>query len=235
MARIVKEEEYAIKRNEILDVAQQLVFTKGFEQMSIQDILDELHISKGAFYHYFDSKVALLDGLMDHMMDDAEGLLRPIVEDKNLPAIEKIQRFFSAGSRWKTDRKSFMLDLLRVWYTDANALVRQKQEATYLQRLAPMLAQIVHQGIAEGTMKTAFPDQVSGMLWGLAQGIEDDIAELLLADPPPGDALQRLESIMGAYAEAIERILGAPAGSLPLADVDLLKEWITEPAGEKRA
>jgi AcrR family transcriptional regulator len=32
-----------------------LVFTKGFEQMSIQDILDELHISKGAFYHYFDS------------------------------------------------------------------------------------------------------------------------------------------------------------------------------------
>ena len=128
-----------------------------------------------------------------------------------------------------------MLDLLRVWYTDANALVRQKQEATYLQRLAPMLAQIVHQGIAEGTMKTAFPDQVSGMLWGLAQGIEDDIAELLLADPPPGDALQRLESIMGAYAEAIERILGSPAGSLPLADVDLLKEWITEPGGEKRA
>jgi AcrR family transcriptional regulator len=49
MARTVKEEEYAVKRKEIVDVAQRLVYTKGFDQMSIQDILDELHISKGAF------------------------------------------------------------------------------------------------------------------------------------------------------------------------------------------
>lgn len=53
MPRVVKEEEYAVKCNEILDVAQHLVYTKGYQQMSIQDILDELKISKGAFYHYF--------------------------------------------------------------------------------------------------------------------------------------------------------------------------------------
>ena len=38
MARTVKEEDYAVKRKEILDVAQRLVYTKGYEQMSIQDI-----------------------------------------------------------------------------------------------------------------------------------------------------------------------------------------------------
>ncbi len=54
MARIVK--EYSVRRNEILDAARQLVYTKGYEQMTIQDILDYLQISKGAFYHYFDSK-----------------------------------------------------------------------------------------------------------------------------------------------------------------------------------
>ena len=235
MPRVVKEEEYAVKRNEILEVAQRLIYTKGYEQMSIQDILNELHISKGAFYHYFDSKVALLDALLEQMMDNAEELLRPIAEDKNLPAIEKIQRFFSAGSRWKTDRKSFMLDLLRVWYTDANALVRQKQETTTLRRLEPMLTEIVCQGIAEGVMSTTYPEQVGGMLWGLAQGIEDDIAELLLADALPADALQRLEAIMGAYAEAMERILGAPAGSLPLVDTVLLKEWVTPPTENKKS
>ena len=235
MARIVKEDEYAVKRNEILNVAQRLVFIKGFEQMSIQDILDELHISKGAFYHYFDSKVTLLDGLLERMMEDAEALLRPIVEDESLSAIEKVQRFFTSASRWKTDQKSFMLDLLRVWYTDGNALVRQKQEASYLRHFAPMLAKIVHQGISEGTMNTAFPDQVAGMLWGLGQGIEDEISELLLTETPPTDALQRLESVMGAYTEAMERILGAPAGSLPLTDVELLKEWVAEPAKEKSA
>ena len=39
MARTVKEQEYATKRNEILDIARKLVYTKGYEQMSIQDIL----------------------------------------------------------------------------------------------------------------------------------------------------------------------------------------------------
>ena len=56
MARILKEEEHTAKRNEILDAALQLVYSKGYEKMTIQDILDQLQISKGAFYHYFDSK-----------------------------------------------------------------------------------------------------------------------------------------------------------------------------------
>jgi AcrR family transcriptional regulator len=60
MARIVKEEEYLARRNEILDASLRLVYSKGYDKMTIQDILDQLHISKGAFYHYFDSKVAVL-------------------------------------------------------------------------------------------------------------------------------------------------------------------------------
>ena len=70
MARIVKEQAYAEKRNEILDVAQRLVYTKGYEQMTIQDILDDLQISKGAFYHYFDSKQALLEALIERMLQE---------------------------------------------------------------------------------------------------------------------------------------------------------------------
>jgi AcrR family transcriptional regulator len=226
MARLVNEAEYAIKRNEILDAAQRLVYSRGYEQMSIQDILNELNISKGAFYHYFDSKQALLDGLVERMLDEVAQVLRPIVEAHDLPAIAKLLRYFDIGNRWKIARKSFMLDLMRVWYNDANALVRQKQSAAAIKRIAPMLAQIVRQGISEGVFTTAHPDQIASMIWGLSQGISDDVAGLLLADPPPADALSRLQAVLGAYSEAMERMLGAPPGSLPLADVDLLKEWL---------
>jgi AcrR family transcriptional regulator len=234
MARIVKEEEYAVKRKEILEAAQKLVYSHGYEQMSIQDILDELGISKGAFYHYFDSKQALLDGLVDQMLDEAELVLRPILE-ADLPAIEKLRRYFDTGSRWKTDRKAFMLDLLRVWYTDSNALVRQKQEAAAMKRVAPMLAEIIRQGVSEGVFTTAYPNEIGSMVWGLAQGISDNVARLLLSDEPQPDAFHHLEAILGAYSDALERILGAPPGSLPLADVNLLKEWVTEPAQDKKA
>ena len=64
MARAVKEQEYVAKRNGILDAMQRFVYTKGYEQMTIQDILDDLQISKGAFYHYFDSKQAVLEALV---------------------------------------------------------------------------------------------------------------------------------------------------------------------------
>jgi AcrR family transcriptional regulator len=229
MPRVVIEEEYAVKRNEILEAAHRLVYTKGYEKMSIQDILDELSISKGAFYHYFDSKQALLDGLVERMLDDAEQVLQPIVEASDLPAIQKLQRYFDSGGRWKTARKSFMLDIMRVWYTDSNALVRQKQEAASIKRIAPMLTEIVKQGLDEGVFTTTYPDQIGSMIWGLAQGISDHVAELLLIETPQPDALQRLEAIIGAYSEALERILGAPAGSLPLMDVELLQEWVTLP------
>ena len=101
MARSVNEKEYALKRNQILDVTQRLVYTKGYEQMAIQDILVDLQISKGAFYHYFDSKPALLEALIERFAQEALELLNPIVQDPHLPALEKLQRFFDTAVRWK--------------------------------------------------------------------------------------------------------------------------------------
>ena len=226
MPRIVKEEDYAARRNEILDVARKLVYTKGYDLMSIQDILDELKISKGAFYHYFESKQALLDGLIERMLDDGEQVLRPIVEAKDMTAIEKFRRYFDAAGRWKVAQKSFMLDLFRVWHADANAIMRKKQETASIKRIAPMLAVIVRQGMDEGVFSTQYPEQFGNIFLGLSHGFEEELVELLLTDHPPPDALQRLEAVIGAYSASIERILGAPPGSLPLGDINVLKEWL---------
>lgn len=227
MPRVVKEEDYAARRKEILDVARQLVYSKGYEQMSIQDILDALKISKGAFYHYFDSKQNLLDGLIEQMLDQADQVLRPIVEDTNLSAIEKLRGYFEASGRWKVSQKAFVLELLRVWRTDANAIMRQKQEAASIKHISPMLAEIIRQGIAEGVFSTKYPDQFGGMLVGLSRGFEEAAAELLLSDHPPSDAVAQLEAAVGAYSDSVERILGAPSGSLPLIEIGNLKEWFS--------
>ena len=62
MARTLDPAAHALRRDEFVDAAQRLIQSRGYEQMSIQDVLDELGASKGAFYHYFDSKEGLLDG-----------------------------------------------------------------------------------------------------------------------------------------------------------------------------
>lgn len=223
MARIVK--EHTIRRNEILDVAQRLVYTKGYEQMAIQDILDELQIAKGTFYHYFDSKQALLEALIERMLETVEQILLSIVHDPHLPALEKFQHFMNSMSRWKIAQKAFLLALLRVWYTDDNAFVRQKLRAGTITRITPLMTVIIRQGIREGVLTTSYPDQVGEVVLSLAQDLGETLGWLLLSFDPQRDDLERAESTVAVYTDAIERVLGAPKGSLELADTEILKEW----------
>jgi len=232
MARVVKEEEYAAKRKEILDVARQLVFSKGYGQMSIQDILDALKISKGAFYHYFDSKPALLDGLLEVMIAEGEAVLTPVATDPELGAIEKFTRYFNVAGRFKTERKEFLLALLRVWYADGNAIVRQKQQTLAVDHVAPLVATMIRQGVEEGVFTVRHPEQTAKVIMALAVSVGDAWATLLLAPEPPPDAEQQIVNSVAAYSEAVERVLGAPPGSLPLMNDELVKEWLPT-VGEK--
>lgn len=49
------------RRGELLAAAEKLFYTKGYENTSVQDILDAVGFSKGGFYHHFDSKLAVLE------------------------------------------------------------------------------------------------------------------------------------------------------------------------------
>jgi len=227
MARIVK--EHAVRRNEILDVAQRLVYTKGYEQMTIQDILDDLQISKGAFYHYFDSKQALLEAITERLQNEVERLLIPIAQDAHLSALAKLQRFFPTLSGWKTARRTFLLTLMRVLYADDNAIFRQKVRVLAIERITPLLTAIINQGIREGVLTTAYPEQVGEVIISLGWDLGDTLARLLLSSEPGRDDFPHAERIVATYADALERILGAPSGSLSIIDPQMLQEWFVTP------
>lgn len=234
MARIANETERTLKRNEILDVAQRLVYTRGYEQMSIQDIINELKISKGAFYYYFDSKPALLEALIERLMKEAEQFLAPILQDPSLPALEKLERYFDTVARWKSARKSYLLGILRVWYADDNAIVRQKVTAGGVRWFIPTLTAVIQQGVHEGTIRTPFPAQVGEVVMALMMELGNSIARSILAlgseqDPlRRSEGLRQMEETVLAYTDAIERVLGAPGGSIKLFDPSTLREWIAE-------
>lgn len=227
MARIVKEDEYNVRRNEILESAQRFVYTRGYEQMAIQDILDDLQISKGGFYHYFTSKQALLEALIERMMLEAEQVITPIVQDPNLPALEKFQRFFDTTARWKTARKAIILALLQGWYSDGNAIVRQKASAAGIKWYAPLLTEIIRQGIREGVMNNPYPDQIGEVILALMLGMGDAMVGLFIPDGLHPDDLPQLEATLAAYTDALERILGIHTGSIQLSDTATLQEWVT--------
>lgn len=232
MARTIKEEDYTQKRNEILDTAYRLVMTKGYEQMTIQDVISALGISKGAFYHYFDSKQALLAGLIERIRETSQAALAPIIENPEMTALEKIQAYFTSAQRWKSGQKDYMLQLLKVWYDDDNALVRQKVYATTAKYFASELGKVIHQGVEEGAFTTPYPDQAAGMMISLLTAWGDEFAQALFNQRENGTVMPEnvtggnLEVTLAAYNHAVEQVLGAKPGTLQLIDVETLREWM---------
>ena len=230
VARTVKPEEYNAKRNEILDAAQRLIYSKGYERMTLQNILSELSMSSGAFYHYFGSKPAVLEALIERMQQEAEVMLLPIVYDPDLSAVEKLQRFMAALEQASTARKAFVADLVRVWFADDNAIVREKVYEAMRQRRAPLLTEIIQQGIEEGIFTTTYPKQVGEVILFLARGIGSTAARLMLSWEGAQDdqhVIDELVETYAAYSDVLERVLGAPAGSLPRPNAEAVKTLVS--------
>ena len=227
MPRIIKEHEYALRRNQIIDTTLKLVYSKGYGQMTIQDILDNLHISKGAFYHYFDSKASVLEALVERMVGEMEPLLRSIVNDSSSSALEKLQQYYATAVRWKTEQKELLFELIRIWYADENLIVRQKLTAKTLERISPLLTKIIQQGVREGVFDTAYPEFISQVNLYLLQGLSDAFVELLFAPEEEPAAVQRSVALFAAYNDALVRILGAPKDSIQLMDQETLADWFS--------
>ncbi len=236
MVRTINKEEHAVKRNEILDVALRLVYSKGYDKMTIQDILDQLQISKGAFYHYFESKADVLEALVERMaVEQVESHIMTIVQNPDLNAIEKLQGYFDTSVQWKTSQKDFIMQLTRVWYSDENALARQKMFNMMVRHVTPLFVEIIKQGVQEGVFSTPYPEYASQVNINLILGLGDTFARILLSEEAKDrHAIQEAENIIIAYNDALERILGAPKGSLHLMDTVAIKDWFPQEDTEQK-
>jgi AcrR family transcriptional regulator len=229
MARILKEQEHTAKRNEILDAALQLVYSKGYEKMTIQDILDHLQISKGAFYHYFNSKVDVLEAVVERMAtEQVEPIFLAIVEDPNIPALEKLHRYFDMSTRWKTSKRAFVTELVKIWYSDENALARQKMLARTVEHMGPFFTEIIKQGVREGVFTTPYPEVTAQVIVNLIYDLAYASGQMFIAeDVKESDNLRRIETIYEAYSDVLERVLGAPKGSIQFMTAEALKIWFS--------
>lgn len=225
MARTVNATLRTVRRDAFLDVAQRLVQTKGYEAMSIQDVLDELEASKGAFYHYFDSKRALLEAVVERFADGAMASLAPVLDDSRLPALTKLERVFAGIANLKAEQKELMLAIIEVWNSDGNAIVREKVRRLSERIMIPLFSAVVQQGLDEGTVHVDSPDQTAAVLVSLMLGFQQKATDLFIARQSGAIPFEAVRRSIAAYTEAFDRILGVPKGSLTLTDDKTLRFW----------
>jgi len=216
---------HTVRRDAFLDVAQRLIQTKGYEAMSIQDLLDQLEASKGAFYHYFGSKQKLLEAVVERFADGAMASLAPILSDPELPALKKLERLFSGIASLKAEQKDLMLAIIEVWNSDGNAIVREKVRRLSERIMVPLLSAVVTQGVDEGTLQVDSPDEMAKVLASLMLGFQQQATDLFIARQAGAITFEVVQRAVAANTEAFERILGVPKGSITLTDEPTLRFW----------
>ena len=225
MPRKVNVEVHQVRKDAFLDVAQRLIQTKGYEQMSIQDVLDELETSRGALYHYFDSKEALLNGVVQRFADSGMSVVAPILADPNLPALRKLEKVLGGIATYKAEHGEVVLAIMGVWNSDGNALVREKLRRLSAPRLEPILSAVIRQGIDEGLIQSDSPEEMARVTVYLMQGYWELAGGYLIARQAGTLNLDDVLRTHAAFTQAFERVLGIPPGSVTLADEETLRNW----------
>ena len=75
-----------LRKKQILDTAEALFAERGYEETGVQDILDVLHLSKGSFYHHFESKEQVLQRICENR---AQAAAERYLAEKTLDILEQ--------------------------------------------------------------------------------------------------------------------------------------------------
>ena len=181
-------------------------------------IIEANSISKGTFYHYFESKEDLLNCLVDRITDQVTEEISRALAVEGLDAITRLNTLFITSSRWKAANREALMAIVKPMFAEENLRMRRKMSERSTAVVKPMIESIIRQGVAEGAFHTEYPEETAELIFRLGDGVRDGAATLLLEmDEKPGnwDAILRW---LDCYQVSVERILGAPAGSLKLAD-----------------
>tara|TARA_B110000438_G_scaffold25447_1_gene23805 strand:+ start:60 stop:818 length:759 start_codon:yes stop_codon:yes gene_type:complete len=213
------------RKEEFLDLAEELFADLGYENTSVDRLISGLGVSKGAFYHHFKSKSDLLDAALERLLSRAEAQLEEVLAAK-APALEKLQKFIvTLDSATKQNRMS-SLQIGEFLLQDANAVLLVRHRRAARDRFVPVLTTIIEQGVGEGDFHLDNPQLVAQVVWEIGEAMEEALARpLILATDNPIEPNQFL-SIYNTYVQAIERVIGAPEGSLSLVDEIMLQSWI---------
>ena len=223
MARIVKEAR--LRRNEILDAAQHLFYAKGYDETSIQEIIDAVGIAKGTFYHHFESKQELLDHLIDRMFSDVLAPLEVMIAEGSENAIEKLQKLYLDIGIWKAENKEFFYDLVEAFHRPENLTLRYTTRSEACKRMSPLLTKIIQQGIDEGLFDTDYPEDIAEVILGMGTDLSHQTGELLLQVGENPEAAGEIERVLELAENSTERLLGTSKGALTLFDMELVREF----------
>ena len=149
------------KKDQILDTSLQLFMKKGFDATSISDILSQLDIARGTLYYHFESKEAIMDAIIERLLNQVLENIEKLMTNDSLSQAEKFMGFFASINLTQLTGDEEIVDYFN---QPQNALFHEKSNRLLIKKLSPVLAQIISEGMESGLFDTPFPAETAELI-----------------------------------------------------------------------
>jgi AcrR family transcriptional regulator len=215
--RIVK--PALVRQAELVDCAERLFLTRGYERTTINDVIAAAGVSKGAFYHHFRSKEDLLEACAGRVAAAVLAHAQAAKSEARLSALDRLNRFIAVSREWKADNMAGLRAMFTVLLRPENALLYHRIVSAEKAAVVPVLAGLIAEGARDGEFAVADAELVAEALLWLSESRRALVAEAMRrADAGEIEAaVEALAQRIAAEEAMADRLLGLPAGSVRLA------------------
>ena len=207
--RVIKDADQ--RKNEILDAAEHLFGTKGFDNTSTTDILNETGIARGTLYYHFKSKEELLDSMISRMTKRFVEKARKIAEQKEVPVLKRLTTMMLALNG---NYSNFNQEILQQVHKPQNALMHQKMQNCLMSEINPLITILIREGTAQGICQTDYPEEAAEMTFLYVNTVFDDLME---------HSEEEKQRKIAAFIYNLERLLNMEQGSLKSAVIPIFQ------------
>ena len=148
--------------NLILDVSLKLFIAKGYDNTSIQDIIDHLGgLSKGAIYHHFKSKESILLAVYKRISNRMEVQMKEIRDNKQLNGMKKLQMMFASSLD--------SVDNVELFAASPKLLDNPKLLSVHIKSIMEdvvpnYVEPVIREGVQDGSIQTKYPAELAQIM-----------------------------------------------------------------------
>lgn len=210
------------KRQELLQAAERLFCQQGYEKTSVQDILNEIALSKGGFYHHFTSKEEVLTALCERRAQRAAIYAAEALSQAE-SALQRLNAVLHGFMPLRRDEADFVAMLLPTIEKPEGRGIAMTYQDALVSHFSPLLKAEIAAASAVEAIHPPVKD-IEGMILHLVNHCWMEAAAEMARARREDQRLEQLTllHLLEKYRRATETLLDAPFGSMEIIRVE---EW----------
>jgi len=214
-----------IRKQQILKTAESFFTSKGYENTSIQDILNVLHLSKGSFYHHFESKEILLKTICENRAKEACAQFHEIEQPSD--GLKALNLLISFIMPFRPENMDFLKLIIPVFSLPEGVSIRNAYQSAIKEAFLTDFVNNLSLIVLQRSAYVQFPERTSSVCLDLLNDLWSLICDSIITSLSNSDSNtepDQILEIISTYRLALENVLCAPYGSILLLDLTELSQ-----------